>query len=144
MASAIELKPIINKIKLTNAVWSLIILHVTRIVSAASKIKKEFSGSFFSMGPSSSGSSSGISSTSSSSSSDSSYLGFSISNGCPYPWPMTIHDGIMGHVKILSLSIGKVVNSNGKKDIQQNKITNHNNDDIIKTINSATTINAAH
>ena len=85
MASAIELKPIISKIKLTNAVWSLIILHVTRIVSAASKMKNEFSGSFFSTGPSSSGSSSGVSSTSSSSSSDSSYQGFSISNG---PWAM--------------------------------------------------------
>ena len=76
IASAIELKPMISKIKLTNAVWSLIILHVTRIVSAASKMKNEFSGSFFSTGPSSSGSSSGVSSTSSSSSSDSSYQGF--------------------------------------------------------------------
>ena len=90
MASAIELKPIISKIKLTNAVWSLIILHVTRIVSAASKMKNEFSGSFFSTGPSSSGSSSGVSSTSSSSSSDSSYQGFSIFNG---PLAMTVTVG---------------------------------------------------
>ena len=94
MASAIELKPIISKIKLTNAVWSLIILHVTRIVSAASKMKNEFSGSFFSTGPSSSGSSSGVSSTSSSSSSDNSYLGFSISNG---PWAMDHIHGSMDH-----------------------------------------------